>query len=174
MTLTAKTYGDGRGMITSAWLPTKWFVIASAILNSNTTVITLIVTPCVHWGVQNNIIKTGTLSIMADVCAKWVVVITLVVPLLPNYFITSCVPGVEARAACLHHTHTHCRLTTQARFLLLFSFSLALVSAAEIPGCCSVCCRWHQHQCEGRQCSTTLWLLFALHTLVCRPGHYYF
>lgn len=33
MTLTAKTYGDGRGMITSAWLPTKWFVIASAILN---------------------------------------------------------------------------------------------------------------------------------------------
>lgn len=106
MTLTAKTYGDGRGMITSAWLPTKWFVIASAILNSNTTVITLIVTPCVHWGVQNNIIKTGTLSIMADVCAKWVVVITLVVPLLPNYFITSCVPGVEARAACSHHTHT--------------------------------------------------------------------
>lgn len=43
---------------------------------------------------------------MADVCAKWVVVITLVVPLLPNYFITSCVPGVEARAACSHHTHT--------------------------------------------------------------------
>lgn len=75
MTLTAKTYGDGRGMITSAWLPTKWFVIASAILNSNTTVITLIVTPCVHWRVQNNILKTGTLSIVADVCAKWVVVI---------------------------------------------------------------------------------------------------
>lgn len=107
MTLTAKTYGDGRGMITSAWLPTKWFVIASAILNSKTTVITLIVTPCVHWRVQNNILKTGTLSIVADVCAKRVVVITLVVPLLPDYFITSCVPGVEARAACpLLTTHT--------------------------------------------------------------------
>lgn len=135
MTLTAKTYGDGRGMITSAWLPTKWFVIASAILNSNTTVITLIVTPCVHWRVQNNILKTGTLSIVADVCAKWVVVITLVVPLRPDYFITSCVPGVEARAACpLLTKHTHCRLTNQARFLLLFSSSLALVSAAGIPG----------------------------------------
>ena len=26
----------------------------------------------------------------------------------------------------------------------------------------SVCCRWHQHQCEGRQHSTTLCLLFCL------------
>lgn len=137
MTLTAKTYGDGRGMITSAWLPTKWFVIASAILNSNTTVITLIVTPCVHWKVQNYIknwyfiyhgwclCKTGggdnTGGAAAAVGAK----------LLPGYPVNSsrdpcaCCRGTDS----LRH-FTTCTAGWQAGLHPPFSSSLALVPAA--------------------------------------------
>lgn len=117
MTLTAKTYGDGRGMITSAWLPTKWFVIASAILNSNNSNNLKSNAPCTRKSAKQRI-KTGILPILADVCAKQVVVKTLVVVLLllsalSCYPTTSSLPprnratSVAALVAfCLLTTHT--------------------------------------------------------------------